>query len=195
MRKMLNRRNFLKSICAGGTMALFGCSDAKFARTPFAGDTKSEKPNFVFFLADDISQEDLGCYGHPTINTRHSDTLAANGMRFDNAYLTTSSCSPSRCSIITGRYPHNTGAPELGVKLPDNQIRFPELLRKAGYYTVLAGKNHMFGNRDRAFDKITDGGGPGGEDDWVQHVKDRPKDKPFFFWFASHDAHRSWPEE
>ena len=81
-------------------------------------------------------------------------------MRFDNAYLTTSSCSPSRCSIITGRYPHNTGA-ELHVVLPDAQIRFPELLREAGYYTVLSGKNHMFSNEDRAFDKITDGGGPG----------------------------------
>ena len=113
-------------------------------------------------------------------------------MRFDNAYLTTSSCSPTRCSIITGRYPHNTGAPELHVRLPKEQIRFPELLREAGYYTVLSGKNHMFGNKDRAFDRITGGGGPGKEKDWVDHVKDRPKDKPFFFWFASTDAHRSW---
>ncbi|MCP4456060.1 MAG: sulfatase-like hydrolase/transferase, partial [Planctomycetes bacterium] len=69
---------------------------------------------------------------------------------------------------------------------------FPELLRKAGYYTVLSGKNHMFGNKDRAFDKITRGGGPGSEADWVGHVKDRPRDKPFFFWFASSDAHRTW---
>ena len=151
-----------------------------------------EKPNFVFFIADDVSQDDFGCYGHPTIETPNTDALAASGMRFDNAYLTTSSCSPSRCSIITGRYPHNTGAPELHVKLPESQIRFPELLRKAGYYTVLSGKNHMFGNQDRAFDRITRGGGPGSEADWVGHVKNRPKDKPFFFWFASTDAHRSW---
>jgi N-sulfoglucosamine sulfohydrolase len=151
-----------------------------------------EKPNIVFFIADDVSQEDLGCYGHPTIKTPNIDALAASGMRFDNAYLTTSSCSPSRCSIITGRYPHNTGAPELHVKLPDGQIRFPELLREAGYYTVLSGKNHMFGSTDRAFDKITKGGGPGKEADWVGHVKNRPKDKPFFFWFASSDAHRGW---
>jgi len=151
-----------------------------------------EKPNIVFFLGDDISQEDFGCYGHPTIKTPNTDALAANGMRFDNAYLTTSSCSPTRCSIITGRYPHNTGAPELHVKLPETQIRFPELLRKADYYTVLSGKNHMFSNKDRAFDKITNGGGPGGEKDWVEHVQNRPKDKPFFFWFASNDAHRGW---
>lgn len=152
----------------------------------------AETPNIVFFLADDVSQEDFGCYGHPTIKTPNIDALAAKGMRFDNAYLTTSSCSPTRCSIITGRYPHNTGAPELHVNLPDSQIRFPELLRKGGYFTVLSGKNHMFEDTDRAFDKITGGGGPGREADWVQHVKDRPKNKPFFFWFASNDAHRSW---
>jgi len=50
----------------------------------------------------------------------------------------------------------------------------------------------MFGNEDRAFDKITGGGGPGKEEDWVEHVQNRPKDKPFFFWFASSDAHRGW---
>jgi N-sulfoglucosamine sulfohydrolase len=154
----------------------------------------AEQPNIVFFIADDISQEDFGCYGHPTIKTPNVDALAASGMRFDNAYLTISSCSPSRCSSITGRYPHNTGAPELHVKLPDAQIRFPELLRDAGYYTVLSGKNHMFGNKDRAFDQITNGGGPGKEKDWEGHLKNRPKDKPFFFWFASSDAHRGWKE-
>jgi N-sulfoglucosamine sulfohydrolase len=149
-------------------------------------------PNFIFFIADDVSQEDFGCYGHPTIQTPNTDALARTGMRFNQAYLTTSSCSPSRCSIITGRYPHNTGAPELHTRLPDAQIRFPELLRKAGYYAVLSGKNHMFGNKDRAFDKITRGGGPGSEQDWVERVKERPKDQPFFFWFAATDAHRSW---
>ncbi|MGB6222293.1 sulfatase family protein [Haloferula sp.] len=149
-------------------------------------------PNFVFFLGDDISPEDLGCYGNKTIHTPNIDALAGSGMRFTNAYLTTSSCSPSRCSIITGRYPHNTGAPELHLSLPATQIRFPELLREAGYYTVLSGKNHMFGNKDRAFDKITQGGGPGREEDWVDLVKNRPKDQPFFFWFASTDAHRDF---
>ena len=151
-----------------------------------------ERPNFVLFISDDVSFDDLGCYGHPHIETPSIDALAAGGMRFDNAYLTTSSCSPSRCSIITGRYPHNTGAPELHSKLPDSQIRFPELLREAGYHTALSGKNHMFGNRGRAFDRITKGGGPGKSEDWVDLVKNRPKDKPFFFWFASVDAHRDW---
>ena len=50
-----------------------------------------KKPNVVFFIADDVSQDDFGCYGHPVIKTPHIDSLAANGMRFDNAYPTTSS--------------------------------------------------------------------------------------------------------
>ncbi len=158
----------------------------------FAFAKNDVRPNIILFLADDISQEDLGCYGHPAIKTPHIDSLAKNGLRFDNAYLTISSCSPSRCSMITGRYPHNTGAPELHVPLPDSQIRFPELLRNAGYFTVLAGKNHMFKNPDRAFDKITEGKGPSAAEDWLEHLQNRPKDKPFFFWFASNDAHRDW---
>ncbi len=154
---------------------------------------RDPRPNIIFFIADDMSQEDFGAYGHPGIQTPHIDALAAGGMRFDNAYLTTSSCSPTRCSIITGRYPHNTGAPELHSVLPDGQIRFPELLRAAGYYSVLAGKNHMFkGRQDRAFDRVTGGGRPAGAEDWVEHLRQRPRDKPFFCWFAAYDGHRGW---
>ncbi|HKK18065.1 MAG TPA: sulfatase-like hydrolase/transferase, partial [Opitutales bacterium] len=158
------------------TLAPLSMAGAETARQAGPADSR---PNMVFFIADDWSQEDVGCYGHPSIRTPSIDSLAAGGMRFDNAYLTTSSCSPTRCSIITGRYPHNTGAPELHSKLPDEQIRFPELLREAGYYTALSGKNHMFaGYEDRAFDKMRRGKGPSGSEDWVDFVKERPKDKP-----------------
>ena len=80
--------------------------------------TAADKPNIVFFIADDVSQEDFGCYGHKVIKTPHTDTLAANGMRFDNAYLTTSSCSPTRCSIITGRYPKASAPPAARCPVP-----------------------------------------------------------------------------
>lgn len=152
----------------------------------------ASRPNFVFFIADDISAEDLGCYGHPTLKTPRIDDLAEGGLRFNNAYLTISSCSPSRCSIITGRYPHNTGAPELHTALPEGQPLFPKLLKDAGYYTVLSGKHHMGKNADPAFDKISAGKGPGKEADWVELLEKRPKDKPFFAWYASTDAHRDW---
>jgi len=91
-----------------------------------------ERPNFILIIGDDISQEDFGCYGHPHIRTPHIDRMALGGMRFDNAYLTASSCSPSRASIITARYPHNNGAAaELHRRLPDHLALFPELLRRA----------------------------------------------------------------
>ena len=60
-----------------------------------------ERPNVVYFIADDISAEDLGCYGHKVIKTPRIDKLATTGMRFDNAYLTSSSCSVSRTSIVS----------------------------------------------------------------------------------------------
>lgn len=149
-------------------------------------------PNFIFFITDDISPDDLGCYGNTVIQTPNLDLMASQGLVFDNAYVTTSSCSPSRCSMITGRYPHNTGAPELHTSLPGDQWVYPEALKAAGYYTVLSGKHHMGDEVNRAFDKISKGGGPGGEADWVDILRDRPEEKPFFFWFASNDAHRQW---
>ena len=152
----------------------------------------ADRPNFVLFLADDISWNDLGCYGHPTIQTPNIDALAKKGLRFNQAYLTISSCSPSRCSLITGRYPHNTGAPELHTSLPASQPLFPKLLQDAGYYTVLSGKHHMGKNADPAFTKISKGKGPGREEDWVELLAKRPQDQPFFCWFASTDAHRDW---
>ena len=103
-----------------------------------------KRPNIVFIIADDVSWEDIGCYGNPVVKTPVIDRLAAEGIRFDNAYLTASSCSPSRTSIISGRYPHNTGAAELHTPLPENQVPFPLLLKESGYYTLQAGKTHFF---------------------------------------------------
>ena len=152
----------------------------------------ADKPNFILFITDDISWDDLGCYGSKVAQTPHLDQMAKEGMRFNNAYLSISSCSPSRCSLISGRYPHNTGAAELHTTLPADQPVFPEALQATGYYTVLSGKHHMGYAVDRGFNKVSGGKGPGKEEDWVPILKDRPKDKPFFFWFASSDAHRGW---
>ncbi|MEN8678603.1 MAG: sulfatase-like hydrolase/transferase, partial [Akkermansiaceae bacterium] len=73
----------------------------------------AEKPNLVLIIADDMNWDDCGVYGHPSIKTPNIDALAKSGMKFQHAYLTANSCSPSRASIITGRYPHNTGAEQL----------------------------------------------------------------------------------
>ncbi|MBA2113478.1 sulfatase family protein [Bremerella alba] len=158
-----------------------------------------DRPNFIVFIADDVSWNDFGCYGSETARTPNIDALAADGMKFTNAYLTASSCSPSRCSIITGRYPHNNGAAsELHRPLPAHLIKFPKLLKEAGYYTALAGKDHMpqdDANENAVWDDkrgVRVPGNSGGEGHWVDVVQKRPKDKPFFFWFAATDAHRGW---
>ena len=101
-------------------------------------EAKETRPNFILFITDDISAGDLGCYGNEKIKTPHLDRMAAEGLRFTNAYLSISSCSPSRCSIISGRWPHNTGACELHTTLPKDQYVFPETLKKAGYYTAVS---------------------------------------------------------
>jgi N-sulfoglucosamine sulfohydrolase len=155
---------------------------------------KGKKPNIIFIIADDVSQEDIGCYGNAAVRTPNIDKIAKQGIRFENAYLTTSSCSPSRNSIISGRYPHNTGAAELHTPLPAAQIPFPLLLKESGYYTVQAGKSHFGTPALRAFDKAYEGreGGTGGEERWVKCLQERPRDKPVFAWFAAMDAHRPW---
>ncbi|WP_303921179.1 sulfatase [Draconibacterium sediminis] len=158
--------------------------------------SSSQKPNIVFIIADDISWNDFGCYGNKVVKTPHIDKLASEGLLFNNAFLTASSCSPSRCSIISGKYPHSNGAAELHTALPESEIPFPLLLKEKGYYTAHAGKWHMGEATHRAFDRYTDGNGykngDGGEANWVRFIKERPKDKPFFFWLASYDAHRAW---
>lgn len=155
-----------------------------------------QQPNFVFIIADDVGWDDFGCYGNSVVKTPNIDQLASEGHRFTNVFLTASSCSPSRCSIISGKYPHSNGAAELHTPLPETEIPFPLLLKENGYYTAQAGKWHMGPNVHRAFDRYTDNNGydigNGGEDNWVPFVKERPKDKPFFFWLASLDAHRPW---
>lgn len=153
----------------------------------------ADRPSMVLLLADDMSP-DFSCYGGDA-KTPNIDRLAANGVRFDNAYVTASSCSPSRCSIITGRYPHNTGAPELHMDLPDGQFLFPKALKEAGYYCVQAGKWHMGEYAHQAFDHVyerEDADDPGWSARFVPCLKERPKDQPFFAWFASFDAHRPW---
>lgn len=152
------------------------------------------QPNFVFFITDDISPDDLGVYGNAFVQTPNLDRLAAQGLVFDEAYNVISSCSPSRCAIITGRYPHNTGAPELHTTLPADQKTFVQSLKQAGYYTIISGKNHMGKSGELGFDVSSDSK-PSGAERWVQHLRDRPKDTPFFAWFASHDAHHPFEHD
>jgi len=154
---------------------------------------QTERPNFIIVIGDDISWNDLGCYGNPTVKSPNVDKLAEEGIKFTNTYLTASSCSPSRCSIIAGRYPHNTGAAELHTPLPAGMPTLPGELMKAGYFTVASGKWHMGPSARSDFNLVDDKDvGNGGHKNWVKILQDRPKNQPFFMWFAAHDAHRDW---
>lgn len=168
---------------------LFGCMLISCARAQIS------RPNFVIIIGDDVGYYDIGTYGSSQVATPQIDRIAKEGIQFNNVFLTASSCSPSRASIISGRYPHNTGAAELHTHLSDEIITFPGLLRQQGYYTAASGKWHLGPHARKDFDKVQDKNseiGEGGEDGWVETLRQCPTDKPFFLWLAAKDAHRPW---
>ncbi len=178
-----------------------------------------ERPNFVLIIADDMAWDDCSPYGHPSIRTPNLRKLAEGGMRFDNAFLTISSCSPSRASIITGRYPHRTGAEELHWPVPADQVTFVEKLKASGYWTGAAGKWHLGEALRERFDEVREvdtsgfqlpagkageagkfvesleGEAQSGCADWVPMLEERPRDQPFFFWLAALDPHRDYSDD
>lgn len=175
-------------------------------------EPNSKRPNIVFIIADDMAWDDCGAYGHPNIQTPNIDKLAKEGMRFDQAFLTISSCSPSRASIITGQYPHNTDAEQLHWPLTAEKVTFVESLKKSGYWTAQAGKWHMGNAIKNRFDVVKDVGTTGfqlapdgkkaiqkgdgsGCENWLSLLKERPKNTPFFLWLAAVDPHRPYSKD
>lgn len=188
---------------------LLVCSQS-YAKQPTS--PAQDRPNLILIIADDMNWDDCGAYGHPSIRTPNIDRLASQGMLFQHAYLTTNSCSPSRSSILTGKYPHNTGAEQLHWPLPKNSQTFAGKLKESGYYTAAAGKWHLGDAVRDHFDKIYEAstagfvlptgkeGGPkrmiakqpSGCEDWEKALNDCPKNKPFFLWLAALDPHREY---
>lgn len=169
---MTDRRNFLKTavLSAMGVMGganLFSC-------------TKKSRPNFVFFLVDDLGWRDIACFGSTFYDTPNVDRLAAQGMKFTQAYAACPVCSPTRASIMAGKYPArmNTtdwfGAPQpdnvqkhwtrnkpllpapYEEKLPLAEVTLAESFKDAGYSTFFAGKWHLgpegYWPEDQGFD-------------------------------------------
>lgn len=131
------------------------------------------KPNFILILVDDLGWRDWGCYGHPYHETPHIDRLASESVKFTQAYAACPVCSPTRASLMTGRYParlHLTDwipgrrqwptAKLLTVafeqKLPLSETTLPELLKPLGYRSASVGKWHLggegFAPTDQGFD-------------------------------------------
>lgn len=174
-------------------VALLGFANIGLPMAPMPAAKPKPRPlNFVFIVADDMNWNDCGAFGNKRIRTPNLDKLARDGMRFDAAFLTCSSCSPSRASILTGRYPHCTGASELNLPLPADQKLVTEPLRAAGYYAAAAGKWHLGPAARAKFDMVKEGGGPGGYADWLPVLTGRPKNKPFFIWLSANDPHRPY---
>ncbi|MBL0156715.1 MAG: sulfatase-like hydrolase/transferase [Bryobacterales bacterium] len=132
----LSRRHFLAAAANAGLLA----------------QRPERPPNIVVILADDLGSGELGCQGNPQIPTPHIDSLAANGVRFTQGYVSAPYCAPSRAGLLTGRYQTRFGHernvvgtrnldPAIG--LPLGEATMADALKAAGYATALCGKWHL----------------------------------------------------
>src|SRR3954447_24023126 len=124
--------------------------------------TAADTPNVVLILIDDLGQRDLGCYGSTFYRTPNVDKMAKDGLRFTDFYAACPVCSPTRASILTGRYPQRMDVtdwipgrkdtpdqrmkrPEIRNELPLEEVTIAQALKKRGYVTALMGKWHLGG--------------------------------------------------
>ena len=140
MPSRITRRKALVATAAPVVAAALGTREA---------DAQQTRPNIVYIMADDLGYADLSCYGRRDYATPNIDRLAAQGMKFFQAYANSAVCSATRTALITGRYQYRL---ELGLEeplgvadvgLPPDQPTLPSLLKKAGYGTTLLGKWHL----------------------------------------------------
>jgi len=178
LERRIGRRVFLKIMGAELGLAVI----STYANAMSGPRTK---PNIVFFLADDMSLHQLGCYGSQFYKTPNIDRLAAQGMKFTNAYAAAPVCSPTRASIMTGKYParlHLTSfipgvnrrkeklvTPEWTKYLPLEETTVAELLKGAGYATGHFGKWHLNKDKEYQLGRSGDPGSQGFDDVLTTH--------------------------
>ena len=176
--------------------------------------------NVVFVLSDDHRYDAMGFMGHPFLETPHMDSMAANGVHLKNAMVTTSLCSPSRASILTGLYTTKHRVIDNNRLVPEGTVFFPQYLQRAGYETAYIGKWHMGGATDAprpGFDHWVSFRGQGSylptraglnvdgkkvpqkgyitdelTDYAVEWLKSRDREKPFFLYLSHKGVHANF---
>src|SRR5262245_28598443 len=188
---------------------------------PAAGrqETPPARWNVVLILADDLGWRDLGCTGSTFYETPAIDRLASQGMKFTRAYSACNVCSPTRASIMTGKYParlHTTNffggnrrgsllPPAYRQSLPVEETTLAEAFRQAGRRTAFAGKWHLGGKgslpSDHGFDVVIGldmkpAGGPADDPHFATKIStelaafvEESKDRPFFLYMPLHSPH------
>lgn len=128
-------------------LCIFGVAFALAGRVDQA--IADDRPNIILFLADDLGYGDLSCFGSPAVETPHLDRLAKEGMKSTRFYAASAVCSPTRASVLTGRYPLRFGITkhfnDRNMWLPESATTVAELLKTAGYNTAHVGKWHLGG--------------------------------------------------
>lgn len=164
------------------------------------------KPNVIFILCDDLRPDALGCYGSKHVKTPNIDALAGGGVRFANAFCTTSLCSPSRASILTGLYANRHGVRNNFTELPASLPHWPGRLRENGYATAYLGKWHMGEENDAprpGFDWFVTHKGQGKYFDTEWNVNGERKETPKGYythvvtdyalaWLKEREAGKPW---
>ncbi len=134
--------NSIILLCGIGVLFVISGCDEKLQKKELTKPS-SKRPNIVFIMTDDHTKQAIGSYGSIINKTPNIDRIAHNGMRFDHCYVTNSICSPSRATILTGKYSHLNGVTD-NIKAFDGlQQTFPKLLQQHGYETAIVGKWHL----------------------------------------------------
>ena len=150
-----SRRDFLK--VGAGALGTFSVAASSLGATVGGPGGEDPRPNFVFFLAEGVRADEfsaskiggwdgngLSAMGNKMISTPHMDRIFKEGITFQNAFVTYALCLPSRASILTGLYPHRTGAIDnRRRRIPDDIPTIADMLRAAGYEVAFFGKAHV----------------------------------------------------
>ena len=149
--KRIDRRQFIRF--AGSGLVVLTTGGCTFKGTSQHGEGR---PNFIFILTDDQRHDALGCAGNVSIRTPNMDALASRGVRFENAFVTLSICSPCRAASLTGRYGSANGVTSVPGTIDPDERTIAHILRDAGYRTGMIGKWHL-GNTPQqcGFDSAT----------------------------------------